>query len=282
MSTSDERGPPPGSTFEADWLSLREAADHRSRSAELLAPLLREWRTRGWRSIVDLGSGTGSNVRYLAPRLPQPQDWVLVDHDRLLLERASIPMEAGTPTRVVGDLAEEGLEAVGDADLCVAAALLDLVSGAWLGRVIERCVRGGRGALFSTTYDGTFAWDRDASHADDHLVLDLLNRHQTRDKGLGAALGPRAAFVARTLFERVGYRTWLVPSPWRLGPPERALAERLLDGWVAAATEQSPREADRIERWASAKRGRLDAGTYTLTVGHLDLLALPRESDAPA
>lgn len=278
MSASDERGPSPGGTFEADWLALREAADHRSRSAELLAPLLREWRTRGWRRIVDLGTGTGSNVRYLAPRLPQPQDWVLVDHDPTLLEGASVPKDAGTPTYVIGDLAKEGLEAVGDTDLCVAAALLDLVSEEWLDRVIERCARGARGALFSTTYDGTFAWEGGASHPDDDLVVDLLNRHQARDKGLGAALGPRAAFVARTLFERVGYRTWLVPSPWRLGPADRVLAERLLDGWVAAATEQSPRAADRIARWESEKRGHLDGGTYALTVGHLDLLALPLEA----
>ena len=272
-----ERGPrPAGSVFEADWLSLREDVDHRSRSAELVAPVVREWRARGWRRIVDLGSGTGSNVRYLAPRFPQPQEWVLVDHDPELLEHARMPQEAGSPVRITGDLAQEGLHAIADVDLCVAAALLDLVSESWIKSVIEICARGSRGALFSTTYDGTVAWDGSAPDADDDLVVELLNRHQTRDKGLGAALGPRAALTARAGFEQIGYRTWLVPSPWRLGARDLALAERLVDGWTAAATEEGhPREAGRIERWAIRKKSALAEGAVTLVVGHLDLLALP-------
>lgn len=275
-SGSDRGGrPPPGSVFEADWLALREGVDHRSRSAELVEPLVREWPTGHVRRIVDLGSGTGSNVRYLAPRLPRPQAWVLVDQDRALLEAASLPPEAGEPVRMIGDLAKEGLEALAEADLCVAAALLDLVSEAWLERVIGACVRRGCGALFSSTYDGSIAWDGVAPDAADDLVLDLVNQHQTRDKGLGTALGPRAAFVARAGFERVGYRTWLVPSPWRLGPPDGPLAARLIRGWADAAVEQSPRDAAHIERWALARHDALTDPSFTLAVGHLDLLALP-------
>ncbi|MEX2467281.1 MAG: class I SAM-dependent methyltransferase, partial [Gemmatimonadota bacterium] len=269
-SGGDER--PPDSVFDAGWLSLREALDHRSRADELLDPLVQEWLTRGWGRIVDLGSGTGSNVRYLAPRLPQPQSWVLVDHDAALLAGAVLPPEAGTPVRMTGDLAREGLVALRDADLCVAAALLDLVSEGWLERVVEGCVDGARGVLFTTTYDGTIAWAAGgSSHPDDPFVTELVNDHQTRDKGLGTALGPRAAFEARARFERVGYRTWLVPSPWRLGPGERAVAERLIDGWEGAAVEQAPDQEARIRDWGASKRRTVREGSFALTVGHLDL-----------
>src|SRR5512145_1693947 len=37
------------------------------------------------RSVVDLGAGTGANLRYLAPRLGSPQDWLAVDSDPVLL-----------------------------------------------------------------------------------------------------------------------------------------------------------------------------------------------------
>ena len=60
-------------TFPASWLELREPADHRARAAEALDPLLRWWRARGARSVLDLGCGTGSNVRYLAPKLTGEQ-----------------------------------------------------------------------------------------------------------------------------------------------------------------------------------------------------------------
>ncbi|WP_106418212.1 class I SAM-dependent methyltransferase [Salinicola tamaricis] len=39
-------------------------------------------------TLVDLGCGSGSNLRYLAPQLRTPQYWRLVDHDASLLEHA--------------------------------------------------------------------------------------------------------------------------------------------------------------------------------------------------
>lgn len=279
--------------FEGDWLALREPVDHRSRASELLPPLIRAWRGRGWRRIADLGSGTGSNLRYLAPRLPRPQSWVLVDHDEALLDQVVIPPEVDGAERVRGDLAHEGIEALRGVHLVTGAALLDLVSEEWLERVVQVCAAQECGALFTTVYDGTIAWmpesarARDSARdvgappdvgegpADDAWVRSLVNAHQTRDKGLGPALGPHAAQDARARFEAAGYRTWLVPSPWRLDAADETLALALLDGWAAAALEERPSAADRIRRWVERGRARLREGRAVLTVGHLDLLALP-------
>src|SRR5262249_10957650 len=74
----------------ADWLSLREAADAVARSSALTAAVSDALGipSGGALRIPRPGSGTGSNVRYLAPRLLTPQDWLLVDRDRELLARA--------------------------------------------------------------------------------------------------------------------------------------------------------------------------------------------------
>ena len=85
MSPTRSAAPDPDGVFGADWLRLREPVDHRSRAEGHLPVLAEEWRRRGWSRIVDLGSGTGSNARYLAPRLPGAQQWTLVDHDADLL-----------------------------------------------------------------------------------------------------------------------------------------------------------------------------------------------------
>src|SRR5438874_8082377 len=65
--------------FSAGWLALREAADHAARSDRLARAAAGAIRGRTPVRIVDLGCGTGSNLRYLAPRLPPPQRWLLVD-----------------------------------------------------------------------------------------------------------------------------------------------------------------------------------------------------------
>ena len=260
--------------FEADWLDLREPADHRSRSRSLVTRLRREGRERGWSRIVDLGAGAGSNVRYLAGRIPWAREWTVVDHDEALLTRISSPEASPFFRRVVGDLAEEGIESVEGCHVVTASALLDLVSAPWLDRLSSVCARSGSAAYFALSYDGTVAWaDEDE---DDVFVLAAVNEHQRREKGLGRALGPDAPVHAERAFADAGYRTFLRPSPWRLkGWRDARLAVRLVSGWVDAAVEVRPREEERIRAWGVRRSRALSEGRGGLRVGHMDLLALP-------
>lgn len=272
--------------FDPRWLALREGVDHRSRSVAPLGALRDTWRRRRWSRVLDLGSGTGSNFRWLAPRLPGEQAWILLDDDPRLLGRAAGPEPSPPFERLEGDLAVEGLEAVGRADLVTASALLDLVSERWLVRLVEACRTGSCGALFALTWDGDVRWSRrfgtgragsrdSALEADDRRIVELLGAHQRRDKGVGPALGPEAGAVAERLFRDAGYRTWLVPSPWRLTGEDATLASALIDGWEAAAVQEGPEETERVRRWARRRREGVARGTFALTVGHVDLLALP-------
>ena len=276
-------------TFEPGWLALREPVDHRSRAAAAMSLLAPAWRAGGWSRIVDLGSGTGSNVRYLASRLPGIRCWTLVDQDADLLARASAPNGAEV-TRVVGDLAGAGFDAIreSDADLVTGSALLDLVSKDWLSALVGACRESGSAALFALTYDGVIEWHADegdprpVDDPDDSLVRRSVNAHQRRDKGLGPALGPMAGLTGEMLFRAAGYRVWLLRSPWRIGTGDAELARALVEGWEAAAVEQlreatpeGSHDVDRVRTWAVRRRSTIDSGRFGLTVGHLDLLALP-------
>jgi SAM-dependent methyltransferase len=270
--------------FDPDWLALREPADHRARAHGLLEPLFSWLGQRGRARVLDLGSGTGSNFRYLAPRLGGKQQWTLVDRDASLLARSMETDGAGdsrvtSVVRVCGELAREGLEAVANADLVTASALLDLVSEAWLEQLVGACRSEGCAALLALTWDGTIEWDvpdRETG-ADDALVLDAVRAHQRRDKGLGSALGPSAGAAAEGAFRAAGFRTLLRPSPWRLGRDDAELAHALLDGWERAATEQRPDQLARIRGWAERRRSDMGERDFRLAVGHVDLLALPSD-----
>ena len=117
-----------------------------------------------------------------------------------------------------------------------------------------------------------------------------MNAHQRRDKGFGPALGPMAGLTAETAFRAAGWRVWSMRSPWQLGPQDAPLARALVDGWEAAAvdlaeggeTGRSPSGSDptgldpaAIRNWAGRRRATIDSGRFGLSVGHLDLLALP-------
>ena len=266
-------------TFTADWLALREPVDHRSRADSLLSVLGAWWGTAGGSRIADLGSGTGSNLRYLAPRLSGVQEWTLVDQDAALLAGAE-PVERVTKLeRVPGDLAREGLEVARRADFVTGSALLDLVSETWLTRLADTCRSTRCGALFALTFDGLIEWsDFDP---DDRLVRDAVNAHQRRDKGLGPALGPTGGEVAERCFRAAGYRTWRVPTPWRLGVGDAALARALVDSWARAAEKELPVQAERVQTWAKRRQRTILEGVFGLMVGHVDLLALPGDVGSP-
>ena len=72
--------------FDADWLALREPFDHAARSVALARRLADRLPARP--RLLDLGAGTGSLFRFLAPIIGRGQDWILLDADAALLDEA--------------------------------------------------------------------------------------------------------------------------------------------------------------------------------------------------
>lgn len=277
----------PDAVFDAGWLAVRRAADSAARD-DTLNRLAAQWlrlRCAGRAArIVDLGCGSGANPAYLAPRLPGPQQWLLIDHDAVLLARArgvldSLSDAGGAPvsgSSLLRDLAALDDDALRDADLVSASALLDLVDARFVDALCAQCAAAGAALLCALSVDGR--WALDPLDGDDAFMRDAFNAHQMRDKGLGTALGPAAVDALCARLQAVGYRVWRAPSPWRLDCADmavRALGFRLLDGWRDAALEQCPQARERILRWHGRRIADMARGVLRIEVGHGDVFACP-------
>ncbi|TVQ85738.1 MAG: class I SAM-dependent methyltransferase [Chromatiaceae bacterium] len=121
------------SDFSDHWLALRADADSRARADQLLTPLCAGW--QGPRQVLDLGAGTGANLRHLAPRLGGEQHWCCVDHDAHLL--ACLPARTAVWATQAGHrLSHQGdrLRIDGPNWHCrVQRRRLDLAAGGWSG-----------------------------------------------------------------------------------------------------------------------------------------------------
>jgi SAM-dependent methyltransferase len=227
--------------------------------------------------IVDLGCGSGANLRYLAPRLHARQDWLLIDNDPDLLTLAATsahqaPGGIQVSSRLL-DLGSLDDSIFAGRDLVTASALLDLVPEAWLAGVVERCRRHAACFLAVLNYDGRIECaPRDS---DDDRVRALVNRHQRGDKGLGAALGPDAGDRAEALLQHAGFRVVRERSDWLLTERHEALQRALIDGWALAASELMPDDGGEIDAWRLRRHEYVSQGRSRLRVGHDDVAGVP-------
>lgn len=275
------------SGFSPDWLALREPADVRARDPELLAALARHLANRSALDVIDLGCGTGANIRSTAPALGSGQRWTLVDYDPTLLAAARQTLRAWAD-----ESAEEGaslilkkdgldisvsfrqadlmqdIEAVvaGKPDLVTASALFDLCSADFIARAARAVAA--QGAAFYTvlTYDGEQGWS--PQHRADVEMAAAFNAHQQIDKGFGSAAGPAAPAALALAFREHGYNVLEASTPWRLSDSDQGLVDALADGFAGAVAEIGRVSPDVIADWLHVRRN-------GCIVGHTDTLALP-------
>lgn len=280
----DARLSEPGSPVcTPDWLALREPADADARDAELVGLLARHLRERprsGPLVVRDLGCGTGSQGRWLAPKLPGPQHWLLHDRDPEVLSRAvgGIPPNGADGTSVSaqarpGDLTGLRPADLAGTDLVTASALLDLLTRDEVDDLATACVTAGCAALFTLSVAGLVVIDPPEQL--DAEFAEAFDDHQRREVDGRVLLGPDAGAYALTAFGALGAEVRCRPSPWRLGSSEAGLAEEWLRGWIAAACVQRPELALHAGAYLRRRLASAAAGRLRVVLGHVDVLALP-------
>ena len=281
------------SSFSAEWLALREPVDEAARAQTLVQKLAEALPQQEVLDVLDLGTGTGANARYLMDRLPGSQRWLLIDNDEALLKEVPAQMTAWAAarnyevfsgadgmsiratkgTRLV-ETRKQSLRLL-DAGifkgraLVTVSALLDLVSDDWLRTFIPRCREANAAVLFALSYDGRMRCE--PMEAEDFTVRDLVNRHQKTDKGFGNALGPDAVRVVEDYLKRLGYVVKHEASDWRVPPGMAEVQRQIIGGWAEAALATAPTQADMIQGWRERRLQHVEQGHSRLIVGHLDL-----------
>jgi hypothetical protein len=278
------------SGFSPTWLALREPADHAARDPgleDLVAGRLGE---RDNAMVLDLGCGSGSNLRALAPALPDHQFWRLVDHDVALLDVArdrleswadasdrksggELHLQKGEKHIRVGFEQADLRSGVGrllspTPDLVTASALFDLVSASWMDGFARDLAACGAPLYAVLTYDGREIWRPE--HALDDRIFAAFHRHQGRDKGFGPAAGPGSVEALAAAFRAAGYAVATEDSAWVLGPEQSGLIAELAAGIAQAAVETGDVTDVEAQAWAQAR-----AEAKRALVGHHDLFAIP-------
>lgn len=277
-------------SFSAEWLALREPVDHRSLSSALRAEVAAYFSSASPVRVMDLGCGSGSNLRALADHLGREQRWTLVDWDENLLAHArdALSRWGEAPFEDDGALVihrgdrrievffkrvnlardvEHVLET--PVDLVTAAAFFDLVSEKWMDGFATALASHWTPLFTTLTYNGVERWS--PPHAADHMMLEAFHAHQHRDKGFGPAAGPDAADALARALDRNNYRVRREASPWLLDMLDTRLMRDLATGAAGAVRETGMVPETDVANWLAARMN-----AHACEIGHIDIFATPR------
>jgi hypothetical protein len=220
-------------------------------------------------------------ARWLAPLLPGPQHWVLHDRDSDLLEAATAepPGPAADGAAVTVETTQSDISRLHSGDLAgatliTASALLDMLTAEEVAGLARICVATACPALLTLSVVGRV--ELTPVEPLDHRVAAAFDAHQRRTTERGRLLGPDAPAVAIEEFGRLGALVLERASPWRLAASHADLATEWFAGWIGAACDQDPELAAQTDAYAGRRLAAARAGQLAVTVGHADLLVLPR------
>jgi hypothetical protein len=288
------------SGFSLDWLRLRAPFDLAARNGRLAADFAAALPRARALHLVDLGAGTGSNARALAPVIGGDQVWRLFDDDPALVAgqgpehlawaaRHGYAARGETPDGILIEAAgarwrlqphpldlRDGIDAAlaGACDGVTMAAFADLVGAPWMERLVAILARRRLPLLSVLVVDGRRDWRPPAR--EDGIVRDAFAIHQRCDKGFGPALGTDAPRHLAAMLAAAGFVVTAAPSDWHIGPGDPAMLRALIAVEAEAAAEAAPEAVDVIGRWQARRQSEIAAGALAVTIGHCDVLALPR------
>lgn len=277
-----------------DWLDWREPLDAAARSPALATELSAMLPARP--RLLDLGAGTGSLFRWLAPRIGRAQAWLLADEDDALVADAfertrawatrrgwtvtspGRAMLVHTPVgawRIEGFGVDLAAAPAGlplnriDAVLC--SGLLERVARAWLERLL--------GALRVPLVAGVVPDGRYEflpRHPADRLIAAAMRWQPNPGGEFGPPLGATAAAVVHHALRAAGFIVHAAASDWRIGRGELAQTRALVRLAADQARGVFPLRRQAIADWEAVRLRQSLAAKLAVRVGHRDILALPR------
>lgn len=290
-------------SFRSSWLAQREMFDLSSRSTKLAqnfveAVQANKKNTQNLLRLIDLGGGTGANFRVLAPLIETNQYWLICENDPQLLNEALattiewarkqswtcknsngfLLIQAGKSKWTIEmrqiDLSLDinSIDA-SHFDGVTTSAFLDLVSEEWLQRMVKWINKSQRPFLAAMTVDGLRHWEPEL--ASDLRINEAFQRHQLTDKGFGCALGPEAIQTLIQIFNQYEIYCETAKSDWIINSYATDMLRKLIDETVEVVEQTGRANSLGLRAWHSQRHQYVSQGLARMTVGHMDLLAVP-------
>ena len=280
--------------FEIDWLNERFRFDNAARNKKVEQAFLEFASTKQNVILVDIGAGTGANCIYFVDKIPQNQNWLLVERDTRFLtptierlnnfaSQKGYDIELGGHTvllkknnkiveiQVINDsfFRLENLVDLKNVDVVLAAAVFDLLSENQLKSLVKTLFDN-RCALLATmnyagmTFHPEIKIDRD--------FISVFEAHMNREQAFGRGLGKNVIDCLDHYFDALKSDYFKGESNWKLTSRDRKMHDFLFGFLDDSIHEMLQVQSDKneFEAWLNEKRKNFEKHFLTIEVSHFD------------
>ena len=203
--------------FENSWLFQREKIDNLSKNKFIISKINSYLKTLDQIRIIDLGTGTGSNFRYLSKKIKfKNQSWTLMDISKSSLNEAKKNIIANSKIKKINLKKVDIIKNIqqhkfNDYDLVTGSAFLDIMPFNWFKKFYLKN-KNTKLVYFSINYDGYFKFY--PQHKLDRDILELFNDDQKSKKNNKTnAVGPDCSEIIKSYFIET-HKCYLFNSNW--------------------------------------------------------------------
>ena len=257
--------------FNNDWLFYREKIDSISRNKKIIEKINRYFKDYKILSIADLGCGTGSNYRYMYPKIKVKQKWDMID---ISFESIKEFKKITANTNKIININYKKFDLIKDIkkfkfenyDLITGSAYLDIMPKEWFYEFKKQNLNT-KVIYFSINYDGYFKFY--PKHKDDEYVLQLFNKDQESDKGIGKkAVGKNCSQIINKVFTKT-HKTFVLNSNWNVSKNKI-----FQDMFINFCENVIKKNKISLEPWIKFRRENIRLNKSKLLLRNKDFLAL--------
>ena len=203
--------------FENSWLYQREKIDNSSKNLKMINKINSSIKNLKNIHILDLGTGTGSNFRFLSKKINHKnQYWTLMDISKSSLREANKNITLNYKVKKVSLKHNDIIKEIKNTnfnkfDIVTGSAFLDIMPYKWF-KDFHKLNQNTKIIYFSINYNGYFKFH--PHHSFDNNMLNLFNKDQQSKKdGKVKAVGPDCSEIIKNYFSKT-HKTFLLNSNW--------------------------------------------------------------------
>jgi len=285
----------PYNSFETNWLDRRYHYDNAARDKKVEKACLKYLQNKSSVTILDIGSGTGSNCLYFLEKMPAIQNWIFVEHDerlskyaldrikkqvtktgysikeesqKLTLQKENRQIEISYITDSFLDLDKKvDLSTV---DLVTAGAVFDLLSFKQFVDIASIILENEIALLATMNYaEMNFS----PVEASDVLFIEKYEKHMSRPQEFGKAMGKDCSRSLVKFFRKHQKDIVYGASVWRLNGEEEETHRCLFQFMKSAVTEMLDEEehTQLFSKWLYLKKELAAEGKLETSIQHYDI-----------